>query len=291
MSGMGELHLEIVENRIITEKGVQIKSTPPLVVYRETVTKKSPEVEGRTPNKHNAFYLIVEPLPDGIYKAIKNGEISNARLKKKDEAVIKKLVELGVGNKEALKFREFYNCNAFVDSTRGIVHIGEVIELILDGFRQVMDGGPLAREPCTKLLITLNDTKLHEDSIHRGPAQVLPAVREAIRGAMVQAVPVILEPLQILHIESIVDNMGSISKLVSSKRGQLLDMVQEGNYLTVKCKMPVAEMFGLSAELRSATEGRGTFFVADQLFERLPIELQNKVIVQIRQRKGLSENQ
>ncbi len=291
MSGMGELHLEIIENRIATEKGVQIKSTPPIVVYRETISKKSPEVEGKTPNKHNRIMLIVEPLPDNIYKAIKSGDLPNARLKKKDDNVIKRLVELGIENKEALKFREFYKGNVFVDGTRGVVHIGEVIELILDGFRQVMDAGPLAREPCTRLLITLTDIKLHEDSIHRGPAQLLPAMREAIRNGMALGVPIVLEPIQVLQIESVVDHMGSISKLVSSKRGQLLDMIQEGNYLTVKCKLPVGEMFGLSAELRSATEGRGTFYVVDQLFEKLPVELQNKIILQIRTRKGLAENQ
>ena len=291
MSGMGELHLEIVENRIITEKGVQIKSSPPLVVFRETVTKKSMEMEGKSPNKHNKFYITVEPLPDNVYQAIKSGDIPKGRLKKKDKALIDKLVELGYDSKYAQQFREFYNGNALVDGTRGVVHIGEIIELIMDGFEQVMDAGPLAREPCTKLLVTIKDLKLHEDSIHRGPAQVYPAVREAIREAMFNGVSVIYEPLQVLQIESVVDHMGSISKLVSSKRGQLLDMTQEGNYIVVKAKMPVAEMFGLSAELRSATEGRGTFYVADQVYEKLPLELQAKMTQQIRSRKGLTENQ
>ena len=291
MSGMGELHLEIIENRIITEKGVQIKSSPPIVVYRETVVKKSIEVEGKSPNKHNKFYLTVEPLPDAIYEAIKRGDLSETRLKKKDDTVVKTLVNCGIENKNALKFREFYKGNALVDNTRGIVHIGEVIELIMDGFDQVMDGGPLAREPCAKLLVTLNDCKLHEDSIHRGPAQVLPAVREAIREAMVNATAVIFEPIQVLQIEGTMDHMGPISKLIANKRGQLLDMTQEGNYITVKAKLPVGEMFGLSSELRSATEGRGTFYVADQVYEKLPLELQQKLIQQIRQRKGLAENQ
>jgi len=291
MSGMGELHLEIVENRIITEKGVQIKSSPPIVVFRETVTKKSIEMEGKSPNKHNKFYVTVEPLPENLYQAIKSGDLPKGRLRKKDKAVVEKLIELGFDTKYAQQFREFYNGSALVDATRGVVHIGEVIELIMDGFEQVMDAGPLAREPCTKLLVTIHDTKLHEDSIHRGPAQVHPAVREAIREAMVNAVAVVYEPLQILQIESVVDHMGSISKLITSKRGQLLDMTQEGNYLIVKCKLPVAEMFGLSAELRSATEGRGTFFVVDQIYEKLPLELQAKMVQQIRSRKGLSENQ
>src|SRR3989344_1188714 len=289
MSGMGELHLEIIENRIITEKGVQIKSSPPIVVFRETVSKKSPEVEGKSPNKHNRFYLTIEPLSDDLFKAIKSGDLSTGRIKKKDPRVIDTLVKLGIDNKDALKYKAFYNGNAFVDNTRGIVHIGEVLDLILDAFEQVMDGAVLAKEPATKMLIILNDCKLHEDSIHRGPAQVYPAVREALREGMIAAVPVILEPIQILQIESVKDHMGAISKLIANKRGQLLDMTQEGNYIVVKAKLPVAEMFGLSSELRSATEGRGTFFVADQVYEKLPFELQSKIVQQIRKRKGLTE--
>jgi len=67
-------------------------------------------------------------------------------------------------------------------------------------------------------------------------------------------------------------------------------MMQEGEHIIVIAKLPVAEMFGLSSELRSSTEGRAAFFVKDQVFERLPFELQEKVVKQIRQRKGLSEN-
>jgi len=291
MSGMGELHLEIVENRIVTEKGVQIKSSPPLVVYREGITKKSIEVEGKSPNKHNKFYLTVEPVPAEIIAAIRSGDISEGRTRKKDDVIVNKFVELGWDKKEAQSVKEIYKGNILVDNTRGIVHIGEVIELVMDGFDQVADAGPLCREPCTNILVRITDMKLHEDSIHRGPAQILPAIRDAVREAMTSALTVLYEPMQVLHIESVIEHMGSISKLVANKRGQLLDMVQEGNYLTVKAKLPVAEMFGLSSELRSATEGRGTFYVADQTFEKIPLEIQAKVVQQIRQRKGLGVNQ
>jgi len=71
----------------------------------------------------------------------------------------------------------------------------------------------------------------------------------------------------------------------------LLDMQQDGDEVTVKGKLPVAEMFGMSGDLRSATGGRGNSFVQDQVFEKLPDELQKKIIGQIRSRKGLSENQ
>ena len=75
-----------------------------------------------------------------------------------------------------------------------------------------------------------------------------------------------------------VEFMGEISKLVGNKRGQLLDMTQEGSQVMVKAKMPVAEMFGMTSDLRSATEGRGMFFMVDQGFEKLSEELQQRII-------------
>ena len=287
MHGMGELHLEVIENRIKTEKGLDIITSPPIVVYRETIQKKSPEVEGKSPNKHNKFYISVEPLSEELYKAIKEGEIEEGRLKKKDQAVVDKLVKYGIDNKDARKVKEIFNGNLLVDMTRGIVHIGEVIEMVMDGFEQVMKEGPLAREPCTKMRINLNDTKLHEDAIHRGPAQVLPAVRESLKGAIIQAGPVIFEPLHILQIESPSQHLGDITKLVQNKRGQMLEIEQDETQTSMKIKLPVAESFGFASELRSATSGRGVQSMVDQVFEKLSNELQNKVIRQIRERKGL----
>ena len=289
LHGMGELHLEVIENRIRTEKGVDVVSSPPLVIYRETVTGKSPEIEGKSPNKHNKLCFIVESLSDKIYNAIKAGELPEIRFKKKDQALWNKFIELGMDAKEARSVVEIFKGNMLIDNTRGIVHIGEIIDMIADGFEQVMVAGPLAREPGNKILVRFMDCRLHEDAIHRGPAQLLPAVREAIREGMARAGAVIFEPLQTIQIEAPEQYMGEISKLIQNKRGQLLDMEQEGVRISIKAKLPVAEMFGLTSDLRSATSGRGSHFLVDQGFERLPKELQEKVIKQIRQRKGLSE--
>ncbi|MDD5331574.1 MAG: elongation factor EF-2 [Candidatus Nanoarchaeia archaeon] len=291
ISGMGELHLEVIENRIKTEKGLQVKTSPPIVVYRETIQAKSQEAEGKSPNKHNKFYFTVEPLEDNLYQAIKAGEISEGRFKKSDMETFKKLEELGIPMKEAKSIRDVYNGNMLVDNTRGVVHIGEVIELIIDGFEQVMDAGVLAREPGMKMLVRIQDLKLHEDAIHRGPSQVLPAVRDGIREAILTGKPAIFEPLQVLQIDAPSQYLGEVSKLVQNKRGQLIDVHQEGIAMTVKAKLPVAEMFGISSELRSGTGGRGNYFVVDQVFDKLPEVLQSKVITQIRNRKGLTENQ
>ena len=288
LSGMGELHLDVVANRIRTEKGVDINTSPPIVVYRETVTKPSKVFEGRSPNKHNIFFLQVEPLEDAVYKAIKEGEIPEMKIKRKDENLFKILTSLGVSNEEARQYKEIYKDCVICDKTRGIVHIGEVIEMVMAAFEQIVDAGILAKEPCMKMKVSLMDAKLHEDAIHRGPAQVLPAVRDAIRLCIQDAKPVLYEPLQNIQIEAPFKFMGEITKIVQSKRGQLLNIDQEGEHLSAKARMPVSEMIGLSNELRGATEGRATFFITDQLFAPVPRDLQEKIIKQIRQRKGIT---
>ncbi len=288
MSGMGELHLEIIENRITSEKGVDIVTSPPVVVYRETVTGKNSEpAEGKSPNKHNRFYFTVEPLKESVVTAIKSGKLPTGRVKKKDQNLWQALEEAGMDKSDTRNVKNIYNDSVFVDDVKGEVHMIEVIELINDMFEDVMNKGPLANEPCFGVLVRIVDIKLHEDAIHRGPAQVYPAVREGIRGAMDDASPMIFEPIQTLRFEAPSEFMGEISKLISNKRGQLLSMEQEGDTVMVQGKMPVGEMFGLSGDLRSATGGRGSSSLVDQNFEKLPHELQNKIINQIRGRKGL----
>ncbi len=291
ISGMGELHLEIIENRIRSEKGLEVETSPPIVVFRESVVKASPSTEGRSPNKHNSFFLTVEPLEDNIVKAIENGDLPEGRVKKKDKSLFETLTSLGVSNDEARQYRDIFMGNVFLDRTKGIVQIGEVIELILDSFEQVMKQGPLAREPCIKLKVSVVDMKLHEDAIHRGPAQVYPAIRESIQEAFKSASPTLFEPVQIHQIEAPNEFMGGITSLVSTKRGNLVDVSQEGASVTIKAEIPVPEMIGWSSELRSATEGRGISSLVDQNFKKMPNEFQAKTIQQIRDRKGLAENQ
>jgi elongation factor 2 len=290
MHGMGELHLEVIENRIIKEKGVEVKTSPPIVVYREAITKTSPEVEGKSPNKHNKFYFIVEPLEEDVMAGIRERKMPNGRFKKKDTEVISFLRdECGWDTKLAGNVKCEFNGNIFIDKTRGIVHINEIMEMLLDTFEDVMKAGPLAKEPCINVKVSLMDCTLHEDAIHRGPAQVYPAVREGIRAAMMQGGPLLYEPLQVTRIEAPNDYVGEVSKIVSSKRGQLLDMQQEGDMNVIQAKLPVAELFGWSNDLRSATGGRGNSSLVDQSFEMLPRELQDKVRKQIVERKGLSQ--
>lgn len=291
MSGMGELHLEIIENRIKTEKGLDVRTSAPIIVYRETASKESDAAEGRSPNKHNSFYIKVEPLEDELYSKIQSGDLREGRIKKKDDSVTETLSGMGWGSDEIRNVKDIYKGSMFLDETRGEVHIGEVIEMVMDAFEMVMDAGPLARDPCMKMKVTLVDIKLHEDAIHRGPAQVYPAVRDGVTKAMKSANPAMLEPLQIHVIDMPGEYMGAVTKLVGSKRGQMLDMKQDEDTAEITAKIPVAEMIGWSNDLRSTTEGKGTSSILDQTFEKVPSALQDNIIKKIRERKGLAENQ
>jgi elongation factor 2 len=291
MSGMGELHLEIIENRIKTEKGVEVKTSEPIVVYRETVSKQGAVGEGKSPNKHNLFFIQVEPLEDSVYQAIKKGDLPERRIKKKDSDVWETLSAAGVANTEARQYRHIYKDCVFLDKVKGEVHMDEVLSMILDGFEQVVDAGVLAREPSMKMKVSMVDIKLHEDAIHRGPAQVYPAVRDAMRASIHSAGACLFEPIQTLLVEGPLANMGDLTKLIQSKRGQVADIEQGAGHVEIKTKLPVAEMIGLASEIRSATEGRGTFSMVDQTFEKVPVNLQPEIVKRIRDRKGLKENE
>ena len=113
LSGMGELHLEIIEGRIKTEKGLEIKMGNPIIVYRESLVNDSGKIESRTLNGHNIFFLSMVPLEDSVYNAIEDGIVPEGRLKKKSEEIWKSLSELGISNDEARAYREIYKRNVF----------------------------------------------------------------------------------------------------------------------------------------------------------------------------------
>ncbi len=285
--GLGELQLEVIESRIKEEEKIAVKTGEPIVTYRETVLKKSLEAEGKSPNKHNKLYFVVEPLEPHIRELIKNGDISEGRIKKKDLMMRDTLVDVGWDSDAAFSIKDIYKGNLFLDETKGNVQLSESIQLVIEGFEQVIDNGPLAKEPCFGLKITLKDAKLHEDAIHRGPAQMYPAVRDGIREAMINGSPCMFEPVQTKLVEGPEECTGDITKLVMNKRGSIIDMQHENNMCIVKAKLPVAEMIGWESALRSATGGRGFSSLVDQNFEKVPGELQSLVISQIRTRKGI----
>lgn len=287
VSGLGELHLDAKVERKIKEKGVEIIASPPIVVYRESIFSASPTIEGKSPNKHNKFYISVGPIPQEIYKAMTEGEIRDGEIKGKNLEMRKRLEELGMTKEDAKSIVLINNHCMLLDCTKGIQYLNETMEDVKAAFIDITEGGPLAKEPCSALIVKLNDAELHEDAVHRGPAQVIPAVRHSINQGMLKVGVTFLEPKQIIRIDSPQDYIGNVTAEVGNRRGEILNVEQEEHSSVITAKVPVAEMFGFEGALKSATAGKGFQSLMDVVFEKIPNDLRDQIALRIRERKGM----
>lgn len=284
ISGQGELHLEVITQRIQKNQGIPVQTGEPIVVFREAPQQQSREVEGVSPNRHNKFYITVEPLSDDIVEAIKRGEVSMdmPELERREA-----LQEAGMDKDTSQEVEHIHGTNILIDDTKGIQHLNETMELVIEGLEEALDDGPLANEPVQGSLLRLHDAKLHEDTIHRGPAQVIPAVRDAVHRALIDADIKLLEPIQNVRIDVPSEHMGSASGEIQGRRGRVDDMFQEGDLMVIEGIAPVEEMIGFSSDIRSATEGRASWNTENAGFRVLSDNLQREKIMEIRERKGM----
>ncbi len=287
LSGMGELHLEITQYRVVHDYKVEIESSKPIVVYREVVKKPGGPFEGKSPNKHNRFYFEVEALPNDLVQAIKDGEVPQGKSFKDLKTLVTRLEQLGVPRDEGRGLVAVEGTNVLFDVTKGIQYLNETMDLIVDAFKEAMNRGPLANEKVYGLKVRLVDAKLHEDSIHRGPAQTIPAARSGIYGAMCLGDRLLLEPFQKVTVNVPQDVLAGATRELQRRRGEILDMTSVGDLQTVVAKVPVAEMFGFASDIRSATAGKVLWATESMGFEPVPSELQPKVVAEVRQRRGL----
>lgn len=287
VSGLGELHLDAKVERKIREKGVEIVVSPPIVVYRESIFGKSPEIEGKSPNKHNKFYISVEPVPPEVYKAMTEGVIRDGEIKGKNLDLKKKLIELGMNKDDAKSVLLIQNHCMLIDNTKGIQYLNESMEDIKEAFLDVTENGPLSKEPCSAVLVRLHDAELHEDAVHRGPAQIIPAIRYPIVQGMLKVGVTYLEPKQVLRIDTPQDCIGNVTAEINNRRGEILNVEQEEFSAVITAKIPTAELFGFEGALKSATAGKGFQSLMDVNFEKIPNEIRDQVAMKIRERKGL----
>ena len=290
LAGMGELHLEITVYRIEEEQNIKVKVSPPIVVYREGVegNNHGNPFEGKSPNRHNRFYFEVEQLPNEVINALKSGDLGDGPVRNKEaKEVGNKFGEYGMDKDLMRKIYAINGTNVLVNDTKGIQNLHETRELIIEAFNEVCVKGPIADEPVQGMMVRLVDAKLHEDAIHRGPAQTIPAVRNGIKGAMMRARTIILEPLQKAFVSVPNDWLGQVTREVTNRRGIIEDMPSDGDVTTVVGIIPIAETFGFSNDIRAASQGRAVWNTENLGFEALPPQLFDTVVGQIRTRKGL----
>ena len=283
LAGMGELHLEITVYRLEEEEGIKVTVSEPIVVYRESISadNKGRSFEGKSPNRHNRFYIETEPLPDDVVNALREGVFGDGAVRNKDARKVgDSFAEFGMNKDMMRKIYAINGTNLLVNDTKGIQNLHETRELIIDGFNDVCKKGPVADEPLMGVLVRLVDAKLHEDAIHRGPAQTIPAVRNAIKGALIRSKSVIFEPIQKIRIDAPNDVIGGVTREVTTRRGIIEDMPVDGSTASVIGTMPVAETFGFSNDIRAASQGRAVWNTENAGYV-------GDVTGEIRERKGL----
>jgi elongation factor G len=221
ISGMGELHLEILVDRMLREYKVQANVGNPRVAYNETITQTVPEVEYRFVKQtggHGQFahvVLRIEPL------------------------------ESGAGFK-------------FEDAVRSGAIPKDFIPAVEKGVLEAVEGGVLAGYPMTDLKVTLLDGSFHE--VDSSELAFRMAAIFAFREGVHKAKPILLEPIMKVEVIVPEDSTGEVLGHINSRNGNILGMdMRPGNAQAIHAEVPLAEMFGYATELRSATKGRGVF--------------------------------
>ncbi len=287
ISGMGHLHLEVVLTLLKENYGLEVDTTPPVVVFRETIRSRSQIIEGKSPNKHNRLYVSVEPLNDETIKLIQQGVIVEDMDARERAKILRD--QAGWDYDEARKIWAIdENLNIFVDKTAGIQYLREVKDTIIQGYRLAMREGPLAMEPVRGVKVVLHDALIHEDPAHRGPAQLYPAIRNPIYAGILLSRPTLLEPLQKIDIRTPVDFMSSVISVLSKRRGKIINVIQlSNNVVRIIGEVPVSESVDLANELRGVTAGKAFWGTEFSKWFPVPDSLLPEVVRNIRERKGV----
>jgi elongation factor 2 len=284
ISGMGTLHLEIAST-LIQKTGLEIVTSKPIVIYRESVRRSAGPFEGKSPNKHNRIYIAVDPLDPEIIDMIKSGQISEYMDR---HALAKILRDHGWPTDEARGVWSVdETCNILTDVTKGAQYLQEAKDMIISGYRWGIKEGPLAYEQIRGVKVKITDIQLHEDPVHRGPAQIMPMTRRAFFASFLSADPCLLEPVQKITVKVPQELLGSVTSVISQKRGKILSVEQRGHLTYVVGEIPTAETFDLSEVLRSATAGRAFWGLEFARWAPVPASMVTQVIREIRKRKGL----
>jgi elongation factor 2 len=287
LAGMGELHLEIALKDLKRDYNLDVTESQPTVVYRESIRDNVGPYMGKSPNKHNRIFFNFSPLDPNIIELIRSGDISVITSQRKMEEVL--IEKADWTQKQARSvFAINENANMMIDTTVGIQGLREVKEHISGGFNWALQQGPLAGEIVRGLLVNMVDIALHEDPVHRGPAQMMPAVRGAIYAGMLSARPTLLEPIYIIQIRVPAEWLGNVTGLLSRKRGRIQNVEQSGAVSVITGFVPVSETIGFSADMRATTSGSAFWQSTFDHWAAVPDNLLLETVKKIRTRKGMT---
>jgi elongation factor G len=244
LSGMGELHLEIIVDRMLREFGVAANVGKPQVAYRETIRKKA-QAEGRFVRQtggHGQYGHVkirIEPLPSGTGFEFEN-EIFGGSIPKEF-----------IGPAEA-------------------------------GMKEALEGGVLAGYPMSDLKVSLYDGSYHDVDSSEMAFKIAGSI--ALKEAARRAGPVLLEPIMAVEVVVPEEYMGDVIGDINSRRGRIEGMELRATTQIIKAKAPLSEMFGYATELRSRTQGRGSFTMHFGKYEEVPASIAEEIVSKVQGR-------
>jgi elongation factor G len=238
ISGMGELHLEVLVDRMLREYKVDANVGRPQVSYRETIKGTAEKVEGRLvrqtggSGQYGIVYINVEPAPGEGFD--------------------------------------------FVNKIRGGSIPTEFIPAVEKGIEDAMDNGPRAGYPMVDVRVTLTDGKYHDTDSSEIAFRVAGSL--ALKAAVQRAKPVLLEPVFAVEVVTPEEFSGEVIGDLNRRRGHILGMEQRGNAQVVTAEVPLAEMFGYATDVRSNTQGRATYTMQFDRYQEVPPQIAEKIV-------------
>ncbi|MFN8130665.1 MAG: elongation factor G [Solirubrobacteraceae bacterium] len=238
ISGMGELHLEVLVDRMLREFKVEANVGRPQVSYRETVRGTADKVEGKFvrqtggSGQYGVVNINIEPAPGEGFD--------------------------------------------FVNKIKGGAIPSEFIPAVEKGVEEALENGPRAGYPMVDVRVTLVDGKYHDVDSSEIAFKVAGSL--ALREAAKRAKPVLLEPIFSIEVVTPEDFMGDVIGDLNRRRGRVDGMEPRGNAQAVKGHVPLAEMFGYATDLRSTTQGRATYTMQFERYEEVPPNIAEKIV-------------
>jgi len=288
LSGIGELHLEIAVKFLKDYAGgdLEIITSKPIVVYRESVAGQGIIALSKSPNRLNKLWVQVEPLEEKVIEMIEKSEITEDMNPKQVAARLQK--EAGWSADEAQKAWAIEeHRNMLIDITKGVQYLQEAQDTIISGFKWGCERGPLCEEPIRGVKVKLVDAQLHENAVHRDPAQIMPATRRAMFGSFLTAKPSLVEPVYKISVSVPAQRVGQVSGIITRERGRITSSEQRDLITSIVGFIPVAQTFGLTGEMRSATSGHAFWQLTFDHWEEIPENIASPIIQEIRKRRGL----
>jgi len=240
ISGMGELHLEVLVDRMRREFGVEANVGRPQVSYRETVRGTAEKIEGKFvrqtggSGQYGVVYLNLEPAPGEGFE--------------------------------------------FINKIKGGSVPSEYIPAVKQGIQEALENGVKAGYPMVDLRVTLVDGKYHEVDSSEVAFKVAGSI--AFKEAARRAKPVLLEPIFAVEIVTPEEFLGEVIGDLSRRRGRVEGQERRGNALAVSGRVPLSEMFGYATDLRSNTQGRANYTMQFEGYEEVPPNIAEKIVEQ-----------